>query len=71
MAETPASAGDNGADAAPATPHTVIHPLNLSILSPVYTATYYLPKLLRDSVRILFLLVYNNLSPALFNSFHM
>ena len=50
MAETPASAGDNGADAAPATPHTVIHPFNLSILSPVHTATYYLPKILRNSV---------------------
>ena len=62
MAETPASAGDNGADAAPATPHTVIHPFNLSILSPVHTATYYLPK----NIQYILVFLFNFYLPFVF-----
>lgn len=44
MAEAPADAGDNGADAAPATPYTVVHPFDSFILPLLRTTTYYLPK---------------------------
>lgn len=46
MAEAPASAGDNGADAAPATPynHSPAQPHQLSHLYTYVYVYYYLPK---------------------------